>query len=99
MHLGMRKVRAILLPLTIAIMLTTASAYGQGSTTPSGQSDGATRKPYCTNRGAPVEQGQTACLTVNGAALIARCGMVLNNPSWEWSATACPDQPPSSRPQ
>ena len=55
MHLGMSKVRLILLQLTIAVVLTSASAYGQGSATPSGQSDGATRKPYCTNRGAPVE--------------------------------------------
>lgn len=101
MHHNLSRVRQVLLLLTATVVLTTAPASGQITTTPPEQSDGARRMPYCTNRGARVEQGQLACLNVNGAALLARCGMVLNNPSWEWSQTSCTAKPEGTgnRPQ
>jgi hypothetical protein len=38
--------------------------------------------PFCTNRGQRVELGQTSCLKGNGVDFLARCVVVLNNPSW-----------------
>ncbi len=44
---------------------------------------------YCTNRGARVELGQTACLRVDGRAFTARCAMSLNNPAWRHERDGC----------
>lgn len=38
--------------------------------------------PFCTNRGQRVKLGQTSCLKGNGVDFLARCVVVLNNPSW-----------------
>lgn len=44
---------------------------------------------YCTNRGARVELGRTACLRVDGRSFTARCAMSLNNPVWRRERDGC----------
>jgi len=46
---------------------------------------------YCTDsRGARVDLGDQACLTINGRSFMAVCDMSLNNPIWRYSETPCP---------
>ncbi|SDZ80505.1 hypothetical protein [Rubrimonas cliftonensis] len=45
---------------------------------------------YCTNRGARVEVGETACLRVDGREFTALCAMSLNNPAWRRQGEGCP---------
>jgi hypothetical protein len=46
---------------------------------------------YCrTASGARVAVGGTACLKTNGGMQEARCGFVLNNPSWKFTGKPCP---------
>lgn len=52
---------------------------------------------FCTNRGARVELGETACLRVDGRAFTARCAMSLNNPAWRRERDGC-DPEELSRP-
>ena len=50
-------------------------------------------QPPCTCRGsdgASFQMGETICLRTAEGARIARCVMVENNPSWQPSATPCP---------
>jgi len=44
---------------------------------------------YCTNRGARVELGDTACLRVDGRSFTARCAMSLNTPAWRKERDGC----------
>jgi hypothetical protein len=45
---------------------------------------------YCTNRGHRVELGKTSCLQdSNDRKYLARCVMVLNNPSWKKIGESC----------
>lgn len=47
---------------------------------------------YCrTASGARVAVGGTACLKTNRGMQQARCGFVLNNPSWQFTGTPCPE--------
>ena len=50
-------------------------------------------QPPCTCRGsdgASFQMGETICLRTAEGSRIARCVMVENNPSWQPSATPCP---------
>ena len=51
----------------------------------------ATAAADCTCRapGGQFELGQTACLTTPQGPRLATCGMVLNNPSWQFSEAPC----------
>ena len=45
---------------------------------------------FCTDSsGQRVEQGQTACLRVDGREFIARCAMSLNSPAWRKVQDEC----------
>lgn len=46
-------------------------------------------RPYCTNRGHRVELGQMSCLQGNDVDFLARCVVVLNNPSWQKVHEGC----------
>jgi hypothetical protein len=46
-------------------------------------------RPYCTNRGHRVELGQMSCLQGNNVDFLARCVVVLNNPSWQKVHEGC----------
>lgn len=48
--------------------------------------------PPCTCRaeGQVFQLGETACLRTPQGARLARCVMVINNPSWEAGTTPCP---------
>jgi hypothetical protein len=55
-------------------------------------------QPPCTCRGTDGRQfqmGETICLRTAEGSRIARCEMVINNPSWTPTATPCPQ---ASRP-
>lgn len=45
--------------------------------------------PFCTNRGQRVELGQTSCLKGYSVDFLARCIVVLNNPSWAKVHAGC----------
>ncbi len=49
--------------------------------------------PDCTCRalGRSFEVGETACLATPEGRREARCGMVLNNTSWTFTARPCPE--------
>ncbi len=49
--------------------------------------------PDCTCRalGRSFEVGETACLATPEGRRVARCGMVLNNTSWTFTARPCPE--------
>lgn len=51
---------------------------------------------FCTNRGARVEMGGLACLSVGGETFTARCAMSLNNPVWRREKTGCETAPSAS---
>ena len=44
----------------------------------------------CRHAGGEVLPGGTACLEVDGKRFLARCVMVLNNPSWRQIEDGCP---------
>ena len=46
---------------------------------------------YCRAQGRTFAVGETACLRTPAGPRLARCGMVLNNTSWEFSERACPE--------
>jgi hypothetical protein len=54
---------------------------------------------YCTNRGARVEIGETACLRVGGRRFTALCAMSLNNPAWREVEDGCPPDGLSAAPE
>jgi hypothetical protein len=55
----------------------------------------------CRSQGRDFELGQSTCLQTPSGARIATCGMVLNNTSWQFTATPCvvsaapPDREPA----
>ena len=53
---------------------------------------------YCTNRGARVEIGALACLSVGGGVFTARCVMSLNNPAWRREREGCETAPSAALP-
>ena len=82
----------ILIPLTVVAVLGSTQANAQALTAESDQASDPYPRTYCTNRGTRVEAGQRACLVFSDLAYLARCDMVLNNPSWERVEDSCPDQ-------
>ena len=44
----------------------------------------------CLYQGKYFNQGDLVCLTVGGTARLARCGMLLNNSSWQFVQNGCP---------
>jgi hypothetical protein len=78
--------------LIFVAVLSTAQANAQARKVDAGAASDPYPRTYCTNRGARVEAGQRACLVFGDLAYLARCNMVLNNPSWERIGDGCPDQ-------
>jgi hypothetical protein len=55
---------------------------------------------YCrTASGARVAVGGTACLKTNGGMQEARCGFLLNNPSWKFTGRPCPQASREGQPR
>lgn len=49
----------------------------------------------CRYAGSDVAPGAVVCLSVGGKSSLARCEMVLNNPSWRILNTPCPIAAPA----
>jgi hypothetical protein len=78
--------------LIIFAVLGTAQSKAQARKADAGAASDPYPRTYCTNRGARIEAGQRACLVFGDLAYLARCDMVLNNPSWQRIEDGCPDQ-------
>ena len=46
---------------------------------------------FCRAQGKTFAVGETACLRTGEGPRVAECGMVLNNPSWQFTARPCPE--------
>jgi hypothetical protein len=84
----------MLRPVAVLIVLCAAAgpaaAEGKFAPIPRGP---VPQQPPCTCRGSDGQQfqmGETICLRTAEGSRIARCVMVINNPSWEPTATPCP---------
>jgi hypothetical protein len=44
----------------------------------------------CRYQGKEFAQGEVVCIRVGGVSRLARCGMNLNNSSWEFIKDGCP---------
>lgn len=54
---------------------------------------------HCRYQGRIFNQGDLVCINLNGKARLARCGMMLNNASWNFLQDGCPTAaltPPSA---
>lgn len=79
--------------LAVAMMIATAMPAGaEGKFAPIPR-EPIPPQPPCTCRGSDgssFQMGETICLRTVEGSRIARCVMVENNPSWQPSATPCP---------
>jgi hypothetical protein len=83
-------VRLALSVSVLALACGSAAAEGKFAPIPRGPLP---EQPPCTCRGADGSQfqmGETICLRTAQGSRIARCVMVINNPSWEPTSTPCP---------
>ncbi len=90
--------RRIALALALALP-TAAAAFDYHRDRPAPKDGFAYPDCYCTNRGARVELGQTACLRVGGRRFTARCAMSLNNPTWREVKDGCDPDGLSAAPE
>ena len=44
----------------------------------------------CLYQGKSFDQGELVCIHVGGKTRLARCGMLLNNSSWQFVQNGCP---------
>ena len=88
--------------LAVAVMIAAAGPAGAESKFAPIPREPIPPQPPCTCRGSDgssFQMGETICLRTAEGSRIARCVMVENNPSWQPSATPCPQalQLPMSR--
>jgi hypothetical protein len=78
--------------LFVLIAISVSPASSQNSTLSTSRKSGGHPAQYCTNRGDRVELGKLSCLHgSNDRMFLARCVMVLNNPSWKKVGDDCPE--------
>jgi hypothetical protein len=54
---------------------------------------------HCRYEGRIFNQGDMVCISVDGRTRLARCGMLLNNASWNFIQDGCPTAALTLRPQ